>query len=652
MSANNKAMLAAGGILAVALTIGSQIDGTKTPVPEPVSVQIAKAERGAEIKALRTVNSEVFKADSVWVHPKGKDGKEVKADSFKVAAFTARVYARPKYFRDADGDTLRALDTTVREISALAKLNPLKTHDRYVDAGPYTAQWMADAPGDYRMNAGSGSVKYRALFNAAVKAEATETGMKETVTLADEKAPHTLRWTVETDGSLVANAQGGFDVRAKDGTVPMQIQRPIAWDADNKPVMASATVEGDTLTFRVTVLPGQKYPVTVDPTTSVKTVLDAYLTSADATYITARDRTEYQYATVGGYLFVGQTDDPIHTVYRTFLRFPLLANLNLQSVDACSLFVFVLLNNDPDSFDISAVYSPHKGAPKIQWANDFNGWDSTGSYQPGIETWIMAEKNTSTITSGEWNGLAFTGDQWNALFMNVHASSDTFGVALLSSDDIINTAPTDSAYIVLRSSIYGGGSTYAPYLSFSMTLKTPGPLVVHAASTTSVKLSWTDNIAGETGFRIYDLDAAAYVDSTAADDSTKTITGLTANTKYRYKVEVKGGTADGQQSAADSTYTRAVAPMVAPSITFVADSLLKVVTDTTGTGNPSYTEYAIQDSVTGKYFDGRFNRFFSTTAAESILWRTYAAWGGTAGDTVAVGVGKKYVIRAKARSGE
>jgi len=120
METNTKTMLAAGGILAVAITIGSQIDGTKTPVMEPVAVEVAKAVKGAEIKALREPNREVFKADSAWVHPKDAKGAVVKTDSFKVAAFTARVYARPKYFRDADGDTLRPLDLTVREISALA----------------------------------------------------------------------------------------------------------------------------------------------------------------------------------------------------------------------------------------------------------------------------------------------------------------------------------------------------------------------------------------------------------------------------------------------------------------------------------------------------------------------------------------------------
>jgi len=86
------------------------------------------------------------------------------------------------------------------------------------------------------------------------------------------------------------------------------------------------------------------------------------------------------------------------------------------------------------------------------------------------------------------------------------------------------------------------------------------------------------------------------------------------------------------------------------TVTFPTDTLALLKLNVNG--NPSYTEFAIQDSITGKYVDGRFNRFFSTTAAESILWRTYAAWGGASGDTVAVGVGKKYVFRAKARSGE
>jgi hypothetical protein len=648
METNTKTMLAAGGILAVALTIGSQIDGTKKPVMEPVSVEVSKAVKGAEIKSMRTVNSEVFKADSAWVHPKDARGAEIKADSFKVAAFTARVYARPKYFRDTDGDTLRPLDLTVREISALAKLNPLKTHDRYIDAGPYDARWMDAKPGDFRMDSGGAYVKYRALFkDAATAVQATADGMKELVTLADSTAPHTLRWIVKTDGSLVANAAGGFDVQAKDGTVPMRIQRPVVWDADNKPVMASATVEGDTLTFRVTVLPGQKYPVTVDPTTSVTAeTIDSHTWSVDDSYETARNFAAAENIETTGNLLIGQSYDGApnfdHYTYRTFMRFaPSITNL--ATVDACTLKVYCV-NEPTNDFTLMIVGSSIAGAPATSWNNDFIGWAASGAYL--IDPGVYGGKNTNTMSAGGWASIPYVTIGLDSLKAQV-ARADSHRIALLSLNDTENDSATGQERLNIYSTAESGKE---PYLAITYTILTPGPLAVHAVSTTSVRLSWTDNIAGETGFRIYDLDAAAYVDSTAANDTTKVITGLTANTKKRYRIEVKGGTADGQQSASDSTYTLANKP-AAPTVTNPVDSLALVKIDTSGTGNPTYTEYAIQDSITGKYIDGRFNRFFSTTAAESILWRTYAAWGGASGDTVKVGVGKKYNIRAKARSG-
>jgi hypothetical protein len=65
--------------------------------------------------------------------------------------------------------------------------------------------------------------------------------------------------------------------------------------------------------------------------------------------------------------------------------------------------------------------------------------------------------------------------------------------------------------------------------------------------------------------------------------------------------------------------------------------------------NPAYTEFAVQDSISGKYV-------YAITGPDSFgtlpFWGTYALFGGSAGDTVAVATGKKYNLRSKARSGE
>jgi hypothetical protein len=136
------------------------------------------------------------------------------------------------------------------------------------------------------------------------------------------------------------------------------------------------------------------------------------------------------------------------------------------------------------------------------------------------------------------------------------------------------------------------------------------------------------------------------IDSTSSDAVSKEIGGLSANTLYRIKLQVKGGVLNGEYSAVDSCYTRANVPG-AVTITFPADSLLKFVFNVNS--NPAHTEFAIQDSITGKYVQ-KITGLDTLGATE--MWGTSAFWGGANGDTVKIYPGKKYTIRVKARSGE
>ncbi len=616
----DRKMLAAGGILAVSLTIGLQIDTTERPVPEPAAVRIARAAKGEEIRSLREPNREVFKADSAWVHPKGPDGKAVKADSFKVAAFTARVYARPKYFRDAGGDTLRPLDLTVREISALAKINPFKTHDRYVDAGPYTAQWMNNQPGNFRIDAGAAYVKYRALFaakGATVSVQATADGMKETVTLADSTAAHVLRWVVETDGSLAANACGGFDVRAKDGSVPMRIQRPVAWDAGGKPVMASATVEGDTLTFRVTVLPGQEYPVTVDPTTSVKadsTAAQLYsLATVGDGYAAARNKTTANSSDTGA-LRIGQTLDvgSFYTVRRGFLCFPGIPEM--FSASACTLF----LKGSGSSYKNGVEYYLHSAAvskPAIATDdfNRFDGWRSSGAYN-------------GAILNNSWTYANYAGDeQWSAIVFAPAgidtlkaAKNDSLWLAILSKKDHDSSAPTGYEYMEFYTASTAGKE---PYVSFTYVPTWPGAptnYVLHTPSATGMKASWTNNHSSDADSLRRFTGAGAWAKTLAKTDTSETITGLSPNTRYIYKARVDSGGTFGYSNA-DTLYTLANPPN-AWNFTEDYDDSTKVNIGFGTNGNPSGTVYAIRDSTNRKWISA------AGDTAGTAAWRTAAEW--------------------------
>jgi len=222
------------------------------------------------------------------------------------------------------------------------------------------------------------------------------------------------------------------------------------------------------------------------------------------------------------------------------------------------------------------------------------------------------------------------------------AKSDTLRFTLLSSLDQAATSPTNYGEVQLDS--------LSLKIRFAKYDYTPSSVVATDSTSTSILVTWLDRSDTETGFALVNAYTGARIggnDSTAAGIEFKYMTGLTPNTKYNIAIKVLGGKIAGDVSAAsDSCYTDAAAPGL-PTVTFPADSLMKFVVNVNG--NPSYTEFAIQDSITGKYVYAITGPDTFGTAA---WWGTFTEYGGSAGDTVAVGVGKKYTLRAKSKSGE
>jgi hypothetical protein len=70
--------------------------------------------------------------------------------------------------------------------------------------------------------------------------------------------------------------------------------------------------------------------------------------------------------------------------------------------------------------------------------------------------------------------------------------------------------------------------------------------------------------------------------------------------------------------------------------------------------NPSYTHFAVQDSVSGYYIDATAEpESLSTLPLGEWGWRTYGEWGAAFGDSLSgFTPGNLYVLRAKARNGE
>ena len=88
------------------------------------------------------------------------------------------------------------------------------------------------------------------------------------------------------------------------------------------------------------------------------------------------------------------------------------------------------------------------------------------------------------------------------------------------------------------------------------------------------------------------------------------------------------------------------------SVTAVSDSSLKFIINPLD--NPSYTAFAVQDSITGLYVDASSEPDTLRDGPPGDWgWKTFAQWGAALGDTISgLKPDSLYVIRAKARSGE
>src|SRR5205823_6222009 len=86
----------------------------------------------------------------------------------------------------------------------------------------------------------------------------------------------------------------------------------------------------------------------------------------------------------------------------------------------------------------------------------------------------------------------------------------------------------------------GGSSTYSNEQSAITTLKSPGSLTATAISSSQISLTWTDNSASETGFKIErsPVDNLHYTEvaTVGANITSYSDTGLNEATKYYYRV--------------------------------------------------------------------------------------------------------------------
>lgn len=181
----------------------------------------------------------------------------------------------------------------------------------------------------------------------------------------------------------------------------------------------------------------------------------------------------------------------------------------------------------------------------------------------------------------------------------------------------------------------------------------PDNFEITVQSPDSITAQWSDNAQLELGYLILntaDSTVVAGTDTLAENTSEIGIGGLTPNTVYDWFVRAFTILSDSS-SAADSDRTPARTPGLT-TVVSLSDSTLSFVLDPAG--NPPYTTFAVQDSLTGFFVDASGDQ--DTLRAAPLGewgWQTYAEWGSASGDTLyGLKPDSLYVPRAKARTGD
>lgn len=166
----------------------------------------------------------------------------------------------------------------------------------------------------------------------------------------------------------------------------------------------------------------------------------------------------------------------------------------------------------------------------------------------------------------------------------------------------------------------------------------------------SIRASWEDGASGEYGWLLLNLTDSTRVagtDTLEENSTSLTVGGLIPNTVHQWMVQAitpeERRTSPGVGAR---TLTRTPGR---PAVTAGSVSVLRFVLDPRD--NPSHTEYAVQDSVTGWFADPDATPPALRPGPLSDWgWRTFGGWGGTLGDSLTgLSPNTLHVLRVKAR---
>ena len=596
---------------------------------------------GEEVKSKRTETLEVYKGDMVTT------------ERGRARQFKAHVFSAPKYFHDPDGDSLMALDLTVREVApptlveqvveglkgVVGMDTPRPTHDRYIKAGPYAATWFDSTSWDYTIATldGMEKVGFKALHNRrymSVSTVPTNTGMKQTWVLADSRAAKSLKWKVDSSAPMI---HGGGKVLAGQFT----ITAPIAWDADSTNVPVAVSVSGDTLTYAV-FDGGKRYPITVDPTAIIA---DTDATTGvvqrgnQLTYEAARDSllgVQGQESSTG--IIVGQSRGAgtVFTVMRSILRFNT-SSLGNVVVSGATLKAYCEAEFSNNAFSIALVQVAAGTDSSLfdkTIYSKLTGWAASGSYSV---VYLATSISSDVFAAGDTLSFALNADGKAAIHKN--------GVTqfmMMSSKDISATNPSPVTYNINEYAYIGDDNLYLA-VTYSYQVNPPTNFRLTGTTTTGMTATFTPNYSANVDSVTIRDSAGTWIAKLPSDtDSTITLTGLTPATQYILKAQVDSLTYSSASNL-DTLYTLAAAP-TANFAEIYTDST-KITIAFSENGNSAATTYAIRDSTNAKWIDASGNATVTKT------WRTAAQWATTAtinGQLASV----KHLIGVVAKNGD
>jgi len=362
------------------------------------------------------------------------------------------------------------------------------------------------------------------------------------------------------------------------------------------------------------------------------------------TYGGARGENSYSYVTTAAIDTIGQKKSGSnYSNYRISFQTPTLNHWNV--ITSAKVILTGAADGSTTDFNLKLVKGTWDSAdPAGKQFYDFEGW------QTGLTPYTSTALNNTFSTSG------FNAAGPDTLVLNssgiaalIAASQDTARFLLISSRDIDTTLVTGSEFVKFSS------TTPRLIVTWSLQDSVPASCDMHATSKDSIAVTWRDRTFDETGFYIVNANTAAIVDSVAANVDSLKIGGLATNTKYVWKIRVKGGVYADSVSAADSTYTYTVAAHVDSTkvVAIGGSNAYRIIYwDTTGTGNPDYTLYAFQDSIRAAqskpaYIDPTVPL---DTLRWTAAWRTRAQWSNK--DTLKFPAGMRGALRVRSKSGE